>query len=69
MDNRKENIMSVEKMRQRSRELSKHLPKNPATEIKQLTKSLMNTVARIQELKEKENSLVIVPHLQKNIGN
>ncbi|WP_157072137.1 hypothetical protein [Enterococcus pernyi] len=46
MDNRKENIMSVEKMRQRSRELSKHLPKSPATEIKQLTKSLMNTVAR-----------------------
>ena len=27
MDNRKENIMSVEKMRQRSKELSKHLPK------------------------------------------
>ncbi|WP_375152597.1 hypothetical protein [Enterococcus mundtii] len=57
MDNRKENIMSVEKMKQRSRKLSKHLPKSPATEIKQLTKSLMNTVARIQELKEKREQL------------
>lgn len=57
MDNRKENIMSVEKMKQRSRKLSKHLPKSPATEIKQLAKSLMNTVARIQELKEKREQL------------
>ncbi|PQF25616.1 hypothetical protein [Enterococcus mundtii] len=57
MDNRKENIMPVEKMRQRSRELSKHLPKSPATEIKQLTKSLMNAVGRIQELKEEREQL------------
>lgn len=57
MDNRKENNMSVEKMRQRSRELSKHLPKSPGTEIKQLTKSLMNTVARIHELKGEREQL------------
>lgn len=57
MDNRNENNRSVDKMRQRSRELSKHLPKSSATKIKQLEKSMMNTVTRIQQLKAERNRL------------
>lgn len=46
MDNRKENKMLVEEVRKRSRDLSKHL-----------TKSLMNAIARVQELKGEREQL------------
>ncbi|MBO0462297.1 MULTISPECIES: hypothetical protein [unclassified Enterococcus] len=57
MANSRENNLSVEEMRKRSRELSKHLSKSHASEIKSLEKKFGNAITMMHTLTEKREKL------------